>query len=113
MSIIIEAEAPPLKQWEDGSIRVGGTRLLLELVINAYDRGLSAEEIVHSFPSVTLADIHAVIAYYLKHKSDVESYLAEVEKQGAEIRKKIDESSPAGSLRERLLARRRSTDTKT
>lgn len=39
-------------------------------------RGWSAEEIVRQYPHLTLAEVHAALAYYHDHRDDIESELA-------------------------------------
>ncbi len=82
----------PIEQWEDGSIRVGGTRLLIDMIVHAHNCGESPEDIHEAFPSssYTVADIYAVIAYYLSHKSEIDKYLADREKEAEEIWEKIE-----------------------
>jgi|GEM_PF-372917 len=101
----------PLTLWEDGSIRVKGTRLLLDMIVNAHKRGECPEEIFDSFPSneYTIADIYSIIAYYLTHKSQIEKYLAKRETEAEKIKKEI-ESMPGyqenrDKLREKLKAK--------
>jgi uncharacterized protein (DUF433 family) len=101
----------PLTLWKDGTIRVKGTRLLIDTIVYAYRRGECPEEIFDSFPSTDygVADIYSIIAYYLTHKDQIEKYLAEREKEAEEIRKKI-ESAPgykerSDRLREKLNTR--------
>jgi uncharacterized protein (DUF433 family) len=107
MNLLIEPEAPPLKQWEDGSIRVAGTRLLLEMIVISYKQGDSPEKIVDSFPAASLKDVYAVIAYYLRHTPEVEAYLAWVEQEGDRIQKENEARFPRDpNLKARLLERR-------
>lgn len=107
MELLIEAEAPPLTRWDDGSIRVDGTRLLLETIITAYKMGDCPEEIAASFPAASLRDIYAVITYYLGHKDEVEEYLTEVEREGAALQAEIEARCPRDpNLKARLLQRR-------
>jgi hypothetical protein len=75
--------------------------------VEAFRRGDTPQEIVTAFPGLDLADAYAVIAYYLRHRHDVEAYLQEQEAKAAAIRQKVEsrQGSQAG-LRERLLARR-------
>jgi uncharacterized protein (DUF433 family) len=40
-----------------GKIRIGDTRILLELVIYAFDQGETPESILDSYPTLKLADI--------------------------------------------------------
>lgn len=47
---------PPLRTDADGVVRIGGTRVPLETVVSAFDRG-AAEEIVLRFPTLQLSDV--------------------------------------------------------
>ena len=49
MTTNLEREAPPLRVDETGAIRVGQSRVLLELVIRAFQNGASPESIVSSY----------------------------------------------------------------
>src|SRR5262245_13233235 len=104
MSMVIEAEAPTLTKWDDGSIRIAKSRVTLETIIITYKMGQTAEEIHYGFPTLALADIHAAIAYYLRHRDEVEKYLKEVEEKGERLRKEIEAKYPTTDLREKLLA---------
>ncbi len=94
----------PLTTWQDGSIRVKGTRLLLDMIIGAYKNGECPEEIFDSFPSneYTVADIYSVIAYYLNNKAKIDKYLARREKEAEEIRKQIESMPGYQEKREEL-----------
>ncbi|HQU92169.1 MAG TPA: DUF433 domain-containing protein [Pyrinomonadaceae bacterium] len=98
----------PLTQWEDGSIRVRDTRLLVDMIIYAHKRGLCPEEIYDSFPSssYTVADIYAVIAYYLSHKSEIDSYLANRETESEAAWKKIESDPKHLAFRSELRKRK-------
>ena len=54
--------------WEDppGVVRVGDSRVLLELVLNAFKRGESAEGIVRSYRTLRLAHVYAIISRYFR-----------------------------------------------
>jgi uncharacterized protein (DUF433 family) len=96
----------PLVFADDGSaIRIAGTRLTLDAVVGAFKRGATAEEIVQDYPSISLPDVYAVIAYYLRHRSEVEDYLAKREAAHADLRRQIEGRPEYQELRERLLAR--------
>jgi hypothetical protein len=86
---------------------VGQSRVLLELVIRAFQDGTTPEAIVQRYPSVLLADVYGVIAYYLRHQAEVEQYLAEREQQAAQTQQRIESSQrDLADIRNRLLARR-------
>ena len=80
----------PLRTDETGTIRVGKTRVLLDLVIYAFQEGESAEGIVDRYSSLNLADVYAVIAYYMTHRVEVDAYIAQREAEGERLREEIE-----------------------
>ena len=107
MTITFEAECPPLREDPDGVLRVGSSRVLLELVIRAFQDGATPETIAQRYATLALPDVYAVIAFYLNHRMEVEEYLDAREQQAEELRQRIE--SKQGDLREirdRLLAHR-------
>jgi uncharacterized protein (DUF433 family) len=96
----------PLRVDEDGAIRVGRTRVTLDLVVEAFEAGRSAEEIVLEFPALTLGEAYAAVSYYLNNREWVEAYLAEgMRKSEGELA--LIEAMPGNrEIRERLLALR-------
>ena len=99
------AEPIPLHQHEDGTIRVANTRVSIDILVGAFRAGATAEEIAQDYPSLNLGDIYAVIAYYLHHEADVESYLDQRRDLAAAIRQKNEARWPGHDLRRLLLAR--------
>lgn len=98
--------ALPFYTDPDGAIRVGSSRVLLEIVIRAFRRGATPESIVDSYPTLALADVYAVIAYYLQHRTEVDEYVTYVQQAGQQLRQEIEARQPDIVLmRERLLAR--------
>ena len=61
-------------------IRIKGHRINLEHVVRYYNEGYSPEQIAQEYPGLTLEVIHAVIAYYLHNKSDVDAMTARISK---------------------------------
>jgi uncharacterized protein (DUF433 family) len=98
-------EPIPLSTDSDGVIRVAGTRITLDTVIDTFMTGASPEEIAQDFPVLRLDDIYAVITYYLRHRDEVDGYLRERRSRAEAIRREIEARSPQTGLRERLLAR--------
>ena len=80
--------------------------MALDLVVRAFNRGATVEEIVQKFPTLELSDVYQVIGYYLKHSSELGEYLKKREAEEGAILAGHSEWSPAG-LRERLIARRK------
>ncbi len=87
MALMIEAEPVPLEAGEDGVVRVFQSDVTLDVVVADYHKGAAAEEIARRHPPLRLADVHAVIAYYLRHRTDVDSYLRDEARAGIEERR--------------------------
>ena len=100
-------EPIPLNKTPEGVFRVGNTRVTLDSVIASYNLGATPEEIVQQFSSLGLADVYAVVTYYLRHKAEVESYLSERRELSKMVRQENERRFPAEGFRERLLARQR------
>jgi uncharacterized protein (DUF433 family) len=95
----------PLRVDDNDDIRVGDTRVLLDMVVYAFRQGATAETIVDKFPSLSLPDVYNVIGYYLQHKEAVDAYIRQREQVGEALRKQIEAEFPIKTgLRERLLA---------
>lgn len=108
MAFTAQPEAPPLHEDATGALRVGGSRVLLELVIRSFQDGATPETIVQRYATLTLPDVYAVIAYYLRHRDEVEAYLARREKQAEELRRNIESrQGDMSSIRDRLIDKRR------
>ena len=108
MDIVLQAEAPPLRQDSSGGLRIGKSRVLLELVIHAFEDGATPEAIAQRYPTATLADIYSVLAYFLRHQEEIKAYLAKTRakgRRGAQTNR--ERAARFGRLAERLLARQR------
>jgi uncharacterized protein (DUF433 family) len=101
----LQPDAVPLDLYEGKVYRVRGTRVPLQTVVEAFNLGMSAEGIADAFPSLDLPDVYAVIAYYLRHRSEVDEHLAHLGKEGE--RRVAQATGPAEyqAWREQLLAR--------
>ena len=107
MTFTVQAEAPPLREDAAGTLRVGDSRVLLELVIRAFQDGATPETIVQRYSTLSLPDVYAVVAYYLRHRSEVEGYLAQREQRAEEVRQRIEnQQGDLSEIRARLSAQR-------
>lgn len=103
----VKSEAPPIREDPKGVLRVGSSRVLVELVIEAFQDGATPETIAARYPTAQLADVYGVIAYYLRHREEMEAYLAERERRAVEVRRRIEsQQGDLGHLRSRLRARK-------
>lgn len=98
----------PLTQWEDGTIRMTGTRVTFDVIVNQFTRGATPEQIHDSFPAVLLRDVYGAIYYYLEHTEAVDAYMREQQKAAAETRQWVENQPGHRGLRDRLLARQQS-----
>lgn len=95
----------PFRKDEHGPIRVSETRVTLDTLMARYLQGETPETIHVGFPTVALADIYAVIAYYLAHQAEVEAYLAERRVQAAHWRELLESTlTPEQRARKAELA---------
>jgi len=95
----------PLTADADGVLRVGGTRVTLDVVVAAFEEGASAEEIALQYPALKLADIYATIAYYLQQGAAVEDYLGRRQRDATQVRANNEARHDLHGIRERLLSR--------
>ena len=101
------AEPVPFSTDEQGTIRVGDTRVTLDIVVVAFQGGATPEEIVQQLPVLALADVYSVLGYYLHHQDDIDAYLRTRQHTADEIRVRIEQQQPHNNLRERLLSRQK------
>lgn len=94
----------PLRQAIHGVILVGDTRVPLDTVLWWFNQGDSPEDIVQHFTSLKLADVYAVIGYYLQHREEVDAYLRKRTEELAQIRAEVEAQQPVAEWRARLLA---------
>src|SRR5437016_1723794 len=104
-ALCFDAERPPLRIDEAGAVRVGNTRITLDLVVEEYENGMTPEDMVRAYDTLVLADVHAVIAYYLRHRDEVKAYLKRRQQEAEALRAKIEADRPRVS-RDELLTRR-------
>jgi uncharacterized protein (DUF433 family) len=74
-----------------GRIRIDGTRITVHRVAALYREGQSAEEIVRTYPHLSLGQVYAALAYYHANRAEIESEWAEEEALFDQLR---DEISP-------------------
>jgi uncharacterized protein (DUF433 family) len=94
--------------WEDppGVLRVGKSRVLLELVLKAFQRGESPEGIVRSYRTLKLADVYSVISRYLANPAPFDEYLRRCDAEAEVVRHQVEAAGMTGGVsKEELLAR--------
>lgn len=105
-AVAIEPEPVPLVRDQAGRLMVPGTRISLDVLVAAFKRGKSPEAIHDAYETPSLADVYAIFAYYLRHRTEVDTYLAGQEREDTELQSRIEAEHPLNDgLRTKLLAR--------
>ncbi len=109
MSVVVSTSEIKLTKTEAGVLRIGDSRVSLDTVIIAFSQGATPEQIVEDYDSLELAEVYAVISYYLQNRDEVEDYLAGRKVERGKLRRQIESRSNPQGIREKLLARRRNS----
>jgi uncharacterized protein (DUF433 family) len=88
-----------------GEIRVTGHRIDLYLLAQKYNEGRTTEMLHCEYPTLPLALLHKVIAFYLENRADVDEYVAAVESRIDKLR--TDNRPGPGMLRVRDIVEER------
>jgi uncharacterized protein (DUF433 family) len=84
----------------DGGYYIGDSRISLDSVAYAFQRGASPESIQRSFPLLTLEEVYGAITFYLRHQMEIDSYLKDAEAEFEQLRQKSREAN--SELHEKL-----------
>src|ERR1700675_2420886 len=90
----LPADLPPLRLDQGDVVRVGDSRISLDLVVEQYENGMTPEDMVRAYDTLVLADVHADIAYFLRHCDEVRAYLRHREQEAEALRAKIEAERP-------------------
>jgi uncharacterized protein (DUF433 family) len=101
-TLVIAADPVPLRTDESGVIRVGDTRVTLDTIVEKFQQGATVEDLARKFPSVKLAHLYAVIAYYLEHQAEVDVYLHQHELEAEQVQREAEARFDVVSLRKRV-----------
>src|SRR5215470_20126 len=86
--------ASPYIDQQDGALRIAGTRVSLSSVVAHFQEHQTPDQIVESFPTVTLAQAYGAIAYYLENEQLIKDYLAEIEREFKRRVRPLSEGNP-------------------
>jgi uncharacterized protein (DUF433 family) len=104
--VVLRTDSMPLRVDETGTIRVGPTRVTLDVVLSDYLNGMTPEEIVSQMDTLALADVYGAISYYWRHRDEIDAYLQKRRIEADALRKKIEAQDPdRANLRAKLMAR--------
>lgn len=72
-----------------GKPRIAGHRIRVEDIVIWHERmGMSPDEIVSQYPTITLADVYSALAYYHDHFAEIRQQIAEDEAFALEMKAK-------------------------
>ena len=101
---------PPCLHWHpDGEIRLVGHRIGLYHFIYYYNQGFTAEMILCQFPTLELATIHKVIAFYLDDREEVDHYVIQYQAELEHLHGAGPHGPSVAELRARLEMRQQAT----
>ena len=111
MPLAIHQDPVPLRVDEEGTIRVGNTRITLDVLVGDDRRGMTPKQIVEQLDSLTVADVYGALAYYHRHKDELDAYLQDRAEDSARRQREIEATQPTfDQIKSRLLARMTGTD---
>jgi len=67
----------------NGRPKIAGTGLTVRRVVGWYKMGMSPDEIAREYPHLTLAQVHAALAYYHANVEEIESDIAQEQQAAA------------------------------
>jgi uncharacterized protein (DUF433 family) len=109
---VLHNDPPPLRVDTGGVIRIGTSRISLDLVMEQYQNGMTPEELVRAYDTLRLADVYSAIGYYFRHREESDSYLKRRAAEAEVLRAKIGAEGVRithNELVERLQAREKGT----
>src|SRR5216683_4693805 len=106
MPITLHADPVPLRVDDTGAIRVGQSRITLDVLLQYWRLGMKPEEIARGLDTLTLADVHGALAYYFRHETEIDDYLSRREEEAEKLRPQIEAAngSRLAALKARLDA---------
>ena len=76
MSVALDSILVRTPEVCGGHLRIDGTRITVERIAVLYKQGQSAEQIVETYPHLTLGQVYAALAYFHANRDEVEAELA-------------------------------------
>jgi uncharacterized protein (DUF433 family) len=92
----------PYVDEREGALKMAGTSVSLGSVVAGFKEGESPDQIVESFPTLTLAQVYGAIAYYLENQKLIDDYLAELRRRLERMVPPLSQQDP--ELYARLMA---------
>jgi uncharacterized protein (DUF433 family) len=106
--LTLHADPVPLRIDDTGAIRVGPSRVTLDVLLEYWRLGMKPEEIARGLDTLTLADVHGALAYYYRHQTEIDNYLRQRAAEADKLRQEIESANASrlAPLKARLDALR-------
>jgi uncharacterized protein (DUF433 family) len=92
MSIALSAMLCQTSDVCGGRMRINGTRITVHRIATLYKQGQTPEEIVQTYPQLSLAQVYSALAYYHANHAEVESELAAADALYDELQRQCEPS---------------------
>ncbi len=101
MSVVVETH---IHLDENGVAWIDNTRIkVIEVAIDKIAHNSTPEEMHEQYPHLSLAQIHAALAYYYDHKEEMDARIAMDVREVEELRKQAGDTPLHKRLREKRL----------
>jgi uncharacterized protein (DUF433 family) len=97
-----------LTQDSDGAIHVTGRRIDLEHLVYYYNEGYSPEMLACEYPTLGLAVIYKLFAFYLENRAEVDAYVSACHEELGKHKQAAKKGPSLAELRQRFEALSRS-----
>ncbi len=57
-------------------MRIDGTRITVHRIATLYKQGFSAEDVIQTYPHLSLSQVYAALAFYHANRAEIEAELA-------------------------------------
>jgi len=72
-----------------GRPKIAGTGLTVRRLVGWYKMGMTPEDIALEYPHLTLAQVHAALAYYHANRDEIEADIAQEEQAAAQWERQL------------------------
>ncbi len=75
IAITLHPDPVPLRLDETNTLRVTGSRITLDILIEHHKEGWAPERIVEALDTLQLGDVYSILGYYYRHQAELDEYL--------------------------------------
>jgi len=79
-----------------GRPKIAGTGLTVRRIVGWYKTGMNPEEIALEYPHLTLAQVHAALAYYHANQKEIEADISQEEQAAAHWERQLASGTKRG-----------------